>query len=347
MQSARDTVAQRLHCRSGAGASPPFSREALRGTAIARSRERAPRRIHGPSPAARHARRWSSRRAFHALHEQLESGIVFLPIRKSLRADPHPYYRKLRERDPVHRSRIAGGWVLSRHADVLDGAARPDVVVRRTQLEPLCEVPRDGRAGRHARSLRGEARVDARIDPPDHTRLRALVSKAFTPRAVERMRPRVTLLVDELLAQGRVAPARWSSCDDFAAPLPVIVIAELIGDPGGGAPAVPPSLGRGRAPARRRLARREAARRRRHARALGLLREHRRSAARRSAGRPRLRARRRRGSRRSPLARRDALDAGAAAGRRQRDHDEADRQLRARVAPPLRTSWNGCAPIRV
>jgi len=52
--------------------------------------------------------------AFRALHEKLESGVLFLPIQKELRADPHPYYRRLRERDPVHRSRLAGGWMLSR-----------------------------------------------------------------------------------------------------------------------------------------------------------------------------------------------------------------------------------------
>ncbi len=50
--------------------------------------------------------------------ERLETGIVFNPLRKEMRADPHPFYRALRERDPVHRSRPADGWVLTRYADI-------------------------------------------------------------------------------------------------------------------------------------------------------------------------------------------------------------------------------------
>ena len=66
--------------------------------------------------------------AFRALHEKLESGVLFLPIQKELRADPHPYYRRLRERDPVHRSRLAGGWMLSReHSQYKRGVGERDL----------------------------------------------------------------------------------------------------------------------------------------------------------------------------------------------------------------------------
>ena len=51
--------------------------------------------------------------------ERLETGIVFNPTRKAMRADPHPFYRRLRERDPFHRSRPADGWVLTRYADLM------------------------------------------------------------------------------------------------------------------------------------------------------------------------------------------------------------------------------------
>ncbi|POM26855.1 Cytochrome P450 107B1 [Actinomadura rubteroloni] len=67
------------------------------------------------------------------------------------------------------------------------------------------------------------------MDPPDHTRLRRLVSKAFTPRLVERLRPRVTALVDELL--DAAAGARTDLIAALAYPLPVIVISELLGVP--------------------------------------------------------------------------------------------------------------------
>jgi len=168
--------------------------------------------------------------AFRALHEKLESGVLFLPIQKELRADPHPYYRRLRERDPVHRSRLAGGWVLSRYEDVLGvlrdptwssderNWARHEVYRARGERAGLPDFYSDNFSSM------------LRLDPPDHTRLRSLVSKAFTPRAVEAMRPRVALLADELLA--KVESRRsMDLIAEFAAPLPVIVIAELLGVP--------------------------------------------------------------------------------------------------------------------
>jgi len=170
--------------------------------------------------------------AFRALHEKLESGVLFLPIQKELRSDPHPYYRRLRERDPVHRSRLAGGWVLSRYEDVLGVLRDPtwSSDERNWARHPVYRA-RGERAGlpdpysEHFASM-------LRLDPPDHTRLRSLVSKAFTPRAVEAMRPRVALLADELLA--KVESRRsMELIAEFAAPLPVIVIAELLGVPAG------------------------------------------------------------------------------------------------------------------
>ena len=168
--------------------------------------------------------------AFRALHEKLESGVLFLPIQKELRADPHPYYRRLRERDPVHRSRLAGGWVLSRYEDVLGVLRDPTWSSdERNWTRHAVYRARGERAGlpdlysEHFSSM-------LRLDPPDHTRLRSLVSKAFTPRAVAAMRPRVALLADELLA--KVESRRsMDLIAEFAAPLPVIVIAELLGVP--------------------------------------------------------------------------------------------------------------------
>ena len=168
--------------------------------------------------------------AFRALHEKLESGVIFLPIQKQLRANPHPYYRRLRERDPVHRSRLAGGWVLSRYEDVLGVLRDPTWSSdERNWARHAVYRARGERAGlpdpysEHFASM-------LRLDPPDHTRLRSLVSKAFTPRAVEAMRPRIALLADELLAKVE-ARRSMDLVAEFAAPLPVIVIAELLGIP--------------------------------------------------------------------------------------------------------------------
>src|SRR5215510_1777077 len=116
----------------------------------------------------------------------LEGLDPFLP---EYRTDPYPLYHKLRELDPVHRG-PAGAWVLTRHADAT-------------------AVLRDPRFSSNPSHLRGERpqvgprRVDTKVllflDPPDHTRLRSLVSVAFTPGVVRRLRPRVEELVAELL----------------------------------------------------------------------------------------------------------------------------------------------------
>lgn len=162
--------------------------------------------------------------------EGLRSGIVFNPLRKELRADPHPYYRRLREKDPIHRTYAGDGWVISRYEDCLHvlSERRFSSDERNLRRWPKMRA-RAGRAG-----LPDPYEIDLasmlRRDPPDHDRLRRLVSKAFTPRAVEAMRGRVEQLVDELLD----ALPRAGSIElvrDLAAPLPVSVIAEMLGVP--------------------------------------------------------------------------------------------------------------------
>jgi hypothetical protein len=135
-------------------------------------------------------------------------------------ADPYPTYHRLRAEDPVHRSPL-GFWVLTRYDDVVAVLRDPRFV-----KEPLAAVvaARLG-AARPAVPLSMLER-----DPPNHTRLRSLVSKAFTPRVVEVLRPHVQQIVDGLL--DRVEGARaMDLIEDFAYPLPVIVICELLGVP--------------------------------------------------------------------------------------------------------------------
>src|SRR6266567_398321 len=121
------------------------------------------------------------------------------PFRPEFRTDPYPLYRKLRELDPIHRS-PAGAWILTRHTDAT-------------------AVLRDPRFSSNPSHLGGERpqvgprRVDTKVllflDPPDHTRLRSLVSKAFTPNVVRRLRPRIEALVADLL--DRAVFGSWSS----------------------------------------------------------------------------------------------------------------------------------------
>jgi len=139
----------------------------------------------------------------------------------SLRADPHPALARLRELDPVNRTPL-GFWRLTRYDDV---------------LRVLREVPTGVRLADGTLPGRERIALDAgpgefmlQQDPPNHTRLRKLVSKAFTPRAIERIRPSVQRLVDGLLD----AVADRGELDviaDLALPVPSTVICEMMGVP--------------------------------------------------------------------------------------------------------------------
>jgi len=162
--------------------------------------------------------------------ERARSGIAFNPMRADLREDPHPFYKELRERDPIHRSYAADGWVLSRYRDVQavlgDRRFSADERNQRRWERLLKRRLRAGLVDPYAEERGSMLRLDA----PDHTRLRNLVNKAFTPRAVERMRARAEGLVEELLRPFS-AGDRMELIADFASPLPVTIIAEMLGVP--------------------------------------------------------------------------------------------------------------------
>jgi hypothetical protein len=157
-----------------------------------------------------------------------DTTLAFNPFLPEVHEDPYPLYRRLRAEDPVHRSEL-GFWVLTRHADVLALLRDP-------------RTSRDPRRSERVEALRSSVEVSRLldeeeaapsmlfVDPPDHTRLRTLVNKAFTPAAVERLRPRVEEIVDGLLDRvaGRGA---MDVVEDLAYPLPVTVICELFGVP--------------------------------------------------------------------------------------------------------------------
>lgn len=150
------------------------------------------------------------------------SEVLFDPFLPEFNADPYPFYHRLREADPVHQSPL-GFWVLTRYEDC--------VMVLRD--------PRFGRAGFEGllESVYGNTVEQGRLptsmlfrDPPDHTRLRGLVSRAFTPRVVEGLRPRIQQIVDGLLDRVQGA-GRMEVISDLAYPLPVTVISEMLGVP--------------------------------------------------------------------------------------------------------------------
>src|SRR6266508_3803101 len=154
--------------------------------------------------------------------------LAFNPFLPEVHEDPYPLYHQLRGADPVHRSEL-GFWVLTRHADVLALLRDP-------------RTSRDPRSSERVELLRSSVEVGELldeeeaapsmlfVDSPDHTRLRTLVNKAFTPAAVERLRSRVEAIVGELL--DRVAgTGTMDVVDDLAYPLPVTVICEMFGVP--------------------------------------------------------------------------------------------------------------------
>jgi cytochrome P450 len=147
--------------------------------------------------------------------------------------DPYPGYRRLQERAPVYRNPLLRIWILSRYADVAAVLRDPSFSVRRLESAAVRRLGAFEKLRPDFREML--ERNLLMLDPPDHTRLRGLVAKAFTPRVVERLRPRIQALVDGLLDQaerrGEIELMR-----DFAYPLPATVIAEMLGVPAGDGP---------------------------------------------------------------------------------------------------------------
>ncbi len=144
--------------------------------------------------------------------------------------DPYCIGHQLRREAPIHRCEPWGGWVLSRYRDVKSIRMDPDTFRSGGRIiAQLQNLPRE--TWEKIAPLREHFSVGLlHCDLPDHTRLRKLVGKAFTPRVVEEIRTRVQILVDELL--DAVEPTgRMEVIEEFAFPLPATVIAEMLGIP--------------------------------------------------------------------------------------------------------------------
>ena len=153
------------------------------------------------------------------------AGLVFNPLSPDFIRDPYPFYEKLRTTDPMHLTPL-GLTLASRHAEVSsvlrDKRFGKDFIGRTTK--------RYGPAIMAEPVFRGMRHWMLTQDPPDHTRLRGLVVKAFTARRVEDMRARIQHIVDVSL--DRVAGrGHMDLIADFAFRLPVIVICDMLGIP--------------------------------------------------------------------------------------------------------------------
>ena len=148
------------------------------------------------------------------------TGIELTALDETFRRDPYPVLESVRSAEPVHYDEVIRRWVLTRHDDV-------DALLRdRT----MASDPRKAAPGTYMQLFIGDGGEPSMLmaDDPAHARLRGLVNKAFTPRAIEGLRPRIQAIVGELL-DGMEGRERADVIDDFAGPLPTIVIAEMLG----------------------------------------------------------------------------------------------------------------------
>ncbi len=141
------------------------------------------------------------------------------------RRNPYPLYHRLRELAPVHRSDNARAWLLTRYEDC--AAALRDPRLGKDYDRSMSERRPDWR---DRPALAGNEYSMLNTDGPYHTRLRKLVSKNFTPRSVAALRPRIEAMVDEHLDPMAEA-GHGDLMAEFAFPLPVRVIGELLGVP--------------------------------------------------------------------------------------------------------------------
>jgi cytochrome P450 len=151
----------------------------------------------------------------------------FNPFDPVFRANPYPAYARLREEEPFHQSPF-GVLVLSRYADCLFMLQHPNVSSdERNSIAYKLFMQAQGMSGED-RFV--ERRPFLFMDPPDHTRLRGLVTKAFTPRVIDKLRPRIQEVVDAAI-DAAVEKGSMDVINDLAYPLPVTVISEMLGVP--------------------------------------------------------------------------------------------------------------------
>lgn len=149
------------------------------------------------------------------------------PFDPAFRADPYPFYDRLRAEAPAWRNAL-GTVVLTRYDDVArtlrSNDFSRDVEANATPTDdPVTKRRRERRAN-------GSAKTILNLDPPDHTRLRRLVTQAFTPTAIGRLRPRIETMVDEVLDRA-ADTGSMELIDELAFPVPFQVISELLDMP--------------------------------------------------------------------------------------------------------------------
>lgn len=152
----------------------------------------------------------------------------------AFKADPFPFYARLREESPVHPvevPRFGRAYLVTRHTDVT-AAFRDERLVKDRRSAQTAE--QFARGPRIPRALSALERGMLSLDGEDHARLRALVHQAFTPRRIEAVRDEAEVLAEELLDAALAKAGRTGRFDlvaDYALPLPLTLIARILGVP--------------------------------------------------------------------------------------------------------------------
>jgi cytochrome P450 len=169
----------------------------------------------------------SKRNSATATETPLPTGVELTPFDEAFRNDPYPVLKRLRDAEPIHRDHALSRWFVT-------GFDNAREVLRNKDLSNDINnkaLP-DSYAGRIAANARASGMsitMDSILfmDDPGHRRLRTLVSRPFGARAVEELRPRIRAIVADLL--NTITESRFDVVESFAAPLPVIVISEMLG----------------------------------------------------------------------------------------------------------------------
>ncbi|WP_369408404.1 cytochrome P450 [Reyranella humidisoli] len=148
-------------------------------------------------------------------------------------ANPFPEFARLRAEDPIHWSPAMKAWIITRHADVKQVALN-NRQISADRLTPFFRANPEHQRGSIDSLVRYLNHWMVFRDPPDHTRLRRLFNKAFTPTSVSNLRPNIESIVTHLIDGMEAKARRGETVDyiaDFAYPLPASVIMDLLGVP--------------------------------------------------------------------------------------------------------------------
>lgn len=153
------------------------------------------------------------------------------PFLPGVHTDPHPHYRRLLDENPVHYSEAVSAWVITRYAHVVAAFRDPRLSSRGNYEALLEKVPAEERDSVRTVSRFVTATL-SQTDPPEHTRLRRLMTRALGPVVITRLRPLIQEEIDALL-DGAVVRGTFDLVGEFAYPLPLGIGAAMLALPEG------------------------------------------------------------------------------------------------------------------